>query len=107
MMKCVQVYLKEGLIKLESALPARAALIEQTALEFVEFMEWMNPIGQWMDKREFEDLFKGSYPAYSEGSPHRFTKWLGAFAESKGAGLEMKSTGGDYLFKLQFGKENG
>ena len=101
MMRCVQEYLKHGLIKVASINLGKAKLEDKTCIEFVEFADEFVEFGNWQDKREFEDVFRGLYPKYSELSSHIIRKWLDIYSTHKGIGLELKSSASNYFFRIR------
>lgn len=112
LLSCVQVFLKNGLVTPEAINLQRRKLIEETAKEFVLFMEELNIIDDHKyDKAELYDDFLKSTDVggMNDFKPwlkqNRFTKWLKIFAEfheSIEDCEESRSTGKSLIaFKLR------
>ncbi len=97
MMKCVQCYLKEGLIVEEEANNSKRRIEGMTSIHFYEMMELLVVVGEKNNQRELIDLLKSDHP---ELSSHQFTKWLKIYCSEKGYNLDQKPSGGDYYFYI-------
>ena len=107
MMHCVQVYFREGLVIPNPINLVKNKLLNNTCLEFVEYLDASLLVDQWIDKREYQRKFIEHYPIHKHLSPHQFTKWLKEFAASKNLHYKDRSAGGKYLFILETKKIDG
>lgn len=101
MMTCLQDYLANGLIEVDSINLEKTKVISKSCPEFVSYAEGFFKINEWMDKRAFQKEFEGYYPHVKLDSPHRFTKWVTDYSIDKGYEYKSHSSGGEYHFILQ------
>lgn len=106
MMDCVQVYFQNGLITPDPINLIKNKLVNATCAELVDYMEGLVKIDNWIDKREYHKGFIEKYPIHKNVSPHQFTKWLKAYADSKALVYLDRSAGGKYSFILETTKKN-
>jgi len=92
MVGCIQLFLKRGLITYQYANLDRKKLLDETAPEFVEFIETEQNFvfGNSYDKKELFDSFVNSYSDFSKLTQRKFTLWMKAYA--KLSGMEMVET---------------
>lgn len=109
MMECVQVYLQEGMLKAEPLNLEKSKIITETSTEFFEFAEAFVDFDRWIDKREFDALFR-DWCEDQTISPHIITKWVKSYSNEIGGDFKIKSSGGNYEFivrKEEFKNEDG
>ncbi len=106
MMKCLQIYLKEGLIEVEPINLTTKKIKDSTSAEFLEFAAAFFTIGEKLDKRELETNFKFLYPRWKHLSPHGFHKWCGIYALNTGLNYRKWPSGGDYYCEFTEKFEN-
>ncbi|MFD2528897.1 primase-helicase family protein [Polaribacter marinaquae] len=99
LMECLNDYLNYGLVKAPSINYKKKSLEIKTSADFVEFADSFIEYNQWMDKRVTEELFNDFFPNQRTSS-HQFKKFLSEYSVENDATLELKSTGGKYLFKM-------
>jgi hypothetical protein len=99
LMECLNDYLNYGLVKAPSINYKKKSLEINTSVEFVQFADDFIKYNQWVDKRETEEIFNEFFPNQAISS-HQFKKFLNEYSAENGATLELKSTGGKYLFKM-------
>ncbi|TXD46052.1 primase-helicase family protein [Polaribacter sp. IC073] len=99
LMECLMEYLKHGLVEAPSINLEEKKLEMNTSKEFVEFANDFFEFNKWEDKREAQELFQGYFPEVGF-SAHTFKKWMDEFCKDNDAKLEIKSTGGNYLFNM-------
>lgn len=99
MMYCVQAYLINGLVNAEPLNIGDARILNKCRPEIYEYIETFIEYDKWIDKRLFQSNFEEIYPDFLDSS-HSWKKCLTAFAIEKGAKLELKSTGGEYFFRM-------
>ena len=99
LMECLNDYLNHGLVKAPSINYKKKSFEIKTSAEFVEFADNFIEYNQWMDKRATEELFNDFFPNQAMSS-HQFKKFLSEYSVENDATLELKSTGGKYLFKM-------
>ncbi len=111
--KCIQLYLKKGLIEAPSINLERRKLIEATCMDFVNFMDEQYAsnnfqLNQKIEKKELHERFLVNYPEYSQGHKYQhqrnFTVALRKWAEFT-PGVESKveesSSGGSHFITFQ------
>lgn len=79
---CVQLYLREGLVDYDRSVLNRKKVIEETSQEFVDFADNNFSLNEENDKRTLCTQFMGENHL-TKFSPHRFTKFLNAYAGFK------------------------
>lgn len=106
MIDCIQVFLKKGLLEVEPLNLKANKLVQQTSQEFLEFTSAHSiPIEKWMNKTEFLNEFKKSYPTLTDITSHKLTKWVKLFATENRLAYTDRKTGDRYEFKLTERKE--
>jgi hypothetical protein len=97
MMQCVQVFLTEGLIKGNTEKEKNRRLENLTAPEFIQVIQGLSPLGEWVDQRDLIGLLKTEIP---DLNAHTFTKWMSIYCDENGLNQEKKSSGGVYYYRL-------
>ncbi|MEX0939754.1 MAG: BT4734/BF3469 family protein [Candidatus Babeliales bacterium] len=104
MVKCLQIYLKEGLIDQEAKNLEMRKFIAETAMEFYEFMQDKDnfPRNERLDKVQMFDKFTNDYQDFKKWlSRKRFTIWVQKYAKF----IDVKYTAGNFngmrFFEIQ------
>ena len=100
MLECVELYLKEGLVKYEPINLEKRKLIEQTIDEFVDFADKKIVANQEYDKSTLFNSFLLSYNNVGWVKQKRFTGWIKLYAKSKGYNYETRDSNGISYYKL-------
>jgi len=101
LMKCVQLYLNEGLIEAEPINIRKKKIVHSTSIEFESFMSTgIIEIDMWYSKKDALELFKTKFPHKNELSSHKFTKWMNLYAVEMGLEYKVNYSGNNYEFKL-------
>jgi hypothetical protein len=82
MIECLQFYLRRGLVYYEFVNIDKKKLIDETAIEFVEFSEELETNKEY-DKKELYEDFKKEYQDYDKLTQRKFTQWLKIFGRLK------------------------
>lgn len=99
LMECLMEYLGNGLVKSPSINFEKKKLEMSTSKQFFEFAHDILDFNKWTDKRAAHLIFEDEYPE-EKISAHKFKKWLEEYCHQNEAILDLKSTGGKYLFKM-------
>ncbi|MBE7641396.1 hypothetical protein GUB10_13735 [Salegentibacter sp. BLCTC] len=94
MMKCIQVYLNEGLLEPEPINLKTSKIQCLTNREFSDFAEVYFERNKKLDKRELYKSFKILFPKMKDVAPHKFTKWCKIYSNHKGLVFKDKPSGG-------------
>lgn len=100
MMTCLQDYLINGLIEVDSINLKNTKVSSKSCPEFINYAENFFRVNEWMDKRESQKIFEELFPDIKLESPHRFTKWISDYSIDKGYEYKLNSSGGEYRFML-------
>ena len=95
MMKCVQVFLKEGLIEEDRSKSVKLSIEGKTSPQFYEFIEAFVEPGHTYDQRDYVETLQIDHPDLTS---HLFTKWMKIYCAEQGFVFHNKSTGGEYIF---------
>jgi hypothetical protein len=75
MIRCVQYFLKNGLVQSDKVNLQLRKLRNELGTEFIEFMEAHNFTGKAMSRKDFRDDFNKQYPMVAKfNSPQKFNK---------------------------------
>jgi hypothetical protein len=75
MIRCVQYFLKNGLVESDKVNLIFRKLKNELGTEFIEFMEMQNFNGTPINRKDFRDNFNKQYPNVSKyNSPQKFNK---------------------------------
>ena len=97
MLRCIQYFLNNGLVKSETINLALRKLINDTNKDFVDFMDGVDFIGQRYYKTDLKEKFINDYEDFSKYkwfTSTMFNKWVNKYCEYK-------------VFELRKGKTNG
>lgn len=97
MMECVQVFLVNSLIKGNDEIEKNRRLENLTSPEFVEAVEGLSKIGEWVDQRDLIELLKTEI---KDLTAHTFTKWMTIYCDENELKQEKKSSAGNYFYRL-------
>ena len=101
MIRCIQYYLKNGLVSYKTVNLELRKLINETNKDFLNFMEDSKFLGVRFYKTELKDLFITEYDEFKYAkwfSTTLFNKWVTKFCEFKGLEIEKgKSNGSRYI----------
>lgn len=100
MLWCEQFYLKNGLTTYEKVNLGIRKLMDNTAPEFLNFVEDQIIVGEEYDKNSTFFNFTIKYPDYLHLKQKTFTKWLSVYAESKGYEFQTRDSNGKGYFRL-------
>lgn len=109
MINCIQLFLKEGIIKPKSINLIERKLREETHEDFVDFMDSEIILGHKYSRRELHDLFMGTYEEHRQHKilqdQSRFSKFITKYAGYRGLKCELsKSDGVRYITLLKEGE---
>jgi len=82
MIECLQIFLKEGLVRYEYANLEQKQLIDETCDEFAEFSNNLKLNHEYSKKEIFQD-FKTIYDDFDKLTQSKFTRWLKIWARIK------------------------
>lgn len=99
--ECLQSFLNKGLIEPKSLKLKVNRLIQNTSIEFNEFVTNTPPdTEKWIDKKVFLKQFKDFSIHMKDITPHLLTKWVKQYAHENNLEYVDKKTGEKYEFKL-------
>ena len=82
MIRCIQFYLKEGLVESKKINLALRKLNNELGAEFIEFMESQHFDGSHINRKDFRDEFNRNYPNVSKfNTPQKFNKKIKDYCE--------------------------
>lgn len=82
MIRCIQFYLKNGLVESKKVNLALRKLNNDLGAEFIEFMESHQFDGSHINKKDFRDEFNRNYPHVSKfNTPQKFNKKIKDYCE--------------------------
>ncbi|MBX2927031.1 MAG: hypothetical protein KF852_04285 [Saprospiraceae bacterium] len=103
MLHCVQQFLHRGLLKPGAINLIIRKMVEETAPEFIRFMEDRELVhGQEYDKKELYNQFQADNSDFKQLKQKTFTRWLRLFGDSHGdfSGYEERRSSGKDLIKF-------
>ncbi|MDQ3020096.1 MAG: hypothetical protein M3R36_05955 [Bacteroidota bacterium] len=103
MLNCVQLYLKEGLIKTKYINLELKRIEIKTSREFIEFMNDID-LNIEHNKKDLFENFLQTYPDFDKLKQNTFTKWVKSFANFKELSYSQRKSGND--FYVSFNKSN-
>lgn len=104
MIKCAQFYLKHGLIKYNHVNLTKKKLIDETSVEFEEFIRDV-PLSIEQNKKELFEKFKKEYEDFGQMKQNTFSKWTKIYAELYDLRIDERKSGSDRYFT--FRKKDG
>lgn len=100
MLECVELFLKEGLVRYQQINLDKRKLLDQTAPEFIEFAENNISVNQEYCKTERLNEFRMQYTDFSSLKQRTFTNWSKAYSDYKGYKIDTRDSNGKSLFWL-------
>lgn len=97
MLRCVQYYLHNGLVKSDTVNLELRKLINATSKEFVDFMDGMEFKGERYYKTDLKDKFTADYTDFNNQkwfTSNLFNKWVVNWCEYTGTPIEKGKTNG-------------
>jgi hypothetical protein len=104
MIKCLQLYLVNGLMPYAYVNLERKRLIDETCAEFAEFSDTLvfnNPY----NKKDLFEQFTKEYPEVERVNQPKFTRWLKIFARIKAVEVLESKSGATRMIELKGLKE--
>lgn len=101
MIRCIQFYLKNGLVESKKVNLALRKLNNDLGAEFIEFMESKHFDGSHINKKDFRDEFNRNYPHVSKfNTPQKFNKKIKDYCEYYKLELEESKYNGLATFRI-------
>ena len=103
MVYCIQVYLKNGLIKQNAKNLKLRKFIAETSMDFYEWIteEAVITFNKRMDKKDFYSSFKEAYPDYQKWlKQNTFTKWIKKYSDFEGYEYNQGNNNGLQWFEI-------
>lgn len=101
MLRCLQLYLNEGLVTYEHKNLKLKKLIDSTSVEFADFAESLE-IGVDYQKKELHSEFKEEFPDFEGQKQNTFTRWIKIYAGIEGLEVEeWRDEAKQYHFRLK------
>jgi hypothetical protein len=104
MIKCLQLYLANGLMAYKYANLERKRLIDETCNEFAEFSETL-VFNFPYNKKDLFEQFIAEYPELEKLNQAKFTRWLKIFARIKAVEVVESKSGATRMIELKGLKE--
>jgi len=90
MLRCIQYYLKNGLVEYETVNLELRKLRNLAGSDFIDWMDCQDWDGREWYKSSLKDAFIRDYSDYSKLSTQKFNKFLAAYCDLNGLVLERK-----------------
>lgn len=110
---CVKLYLRSGLIEPKAINLNTRKLYEETAKEFVVFMEdhLLKNTGEWLDKKELFESFKEQFSDFNRKGnrsllQRTFTDWCRLYSEYKDEIIDCEEKRSNNKFFIRFINED-
>lgn len=101
MLRCLQLYLNEGLVTYEHKNLKLKKLIDSTSTEFADFVEGLE-LGLDYQKKDLHLEFKEEYPDFEDQKQNTFTRWIKIYAGIEGLEVEeWRDETKQYHFRLK------
>ncbi len=100
MIECCQYYLKNGLKEYDYVNLTKKKLIDETAVEFEEFIKDV-PLSVEQNKKELFERFKKEYEDFGQMKQNTFSKWTKVYAELFDLRVDERKSGADRYFTLR------
>lgn len=100
MIECCQYYLKNGLKEYDYVNLTKKKLIDETAVEFEEFIKDV-PLGVEQNKKDLFERFKKEYEDFGQMKQNTFSKWTKVYAELYDLRIDERKSGADRYFTLR------
>jgi len=104
MIKCLQLYLANGLMRYTYVNLERKRLIDETCSEFAEFSDTL-VYDKAYNKKELFEKFTAEYPEVERVNQPKFTRWLKIFARIKAVEVVESKSGATRMIELKGLKE--
>ena len=104
MIKCLQLYLANGLMPYAYVNLERKRLVDETCAEFAEFSDTLIFNNPYNKKYLFEEFTK-EYPEIDRLNQGKFTRWLKIFARIKAVEVLESKSGATRFIELKGLKE--
>lgn len=102
MLECVELYLKEGLVRYQQINLDKRKLMDETAPEFVEFAEQEIKVGPEYEKTSLYNKFKIQYMDFNSWLTQRtFTKWTKFYADYLNVNYDDRKSNSNSYFTLE------
>lgn len=103
MVDCLAYYLKNGLVSYKFRNLGTKQMIDETAPEFIEFIESETGVTLFeeYDKKELHNRFIGEYTDFANLKQQTFTRWLKAYAKLKGLEYTERRSKTERYFSLK------
>jgi len=100
MIECCQYYLKNGLKEYDYVNLTKKKLIDETAVEFEEFIKDV-PLNVEQNKKDLFERFKKEYEDFGQMKQNTFSKWTKVYAELYDLRIDERKSGADRYFTLR------
>lgn len=101
MIRCIQFFLKKGLVQSDKVNLALRKLKNELGTEFIEFMELQKFDGSPKNRKEFRDEFNRQYPTVAKfNTPQKFNKKVKDYCEFHNIPLEESKYNGVVCFYI-------
>ncbi|MBW7841183.1 MAG: bifunctional DNA primase/polymerase [Ignavibacteriales bacterium] len=97
MIECCQYYLKNGLKEYDYVNLTKKKLIDETAVEFEEFIKDV-PLNVEQNKKDLFERFKKEYEDFGQMKQNTFSKWTKVYAELYDLRIDERKSGADRYF---------
>lgn len=100
MIECCQYYLKNGLKEYDYVNLTKKKLIDETAVEFEEFIKDV-PLNVEQNKKDLFERFKKEYEDFGQMKQNTFSKWTKVYAELYDLRIDERKSGADRYFTFR------
>jgi hypothetical protein len=100
MIECSQYYLKNGLKEYDYVNLTKKKLIDETAVEFEEFIKDV-PHSVEQNKKDLFERFKKEYEDFGQMKQNTFSKWTKVYAELYDLRIDERKSGADRYFTFR------
>ena len=102
MIRCIQYFLKNGLVQSNKVNLAYRKLKNELGAEFIEFMEMQTFDGKPINRKEFRDSFNKDYPNVARyNTPQKFNKKVKDYCSYYGIDFSESKYNGVMMFYLK------
>jgi len=100
MIECCQYYLKNGLKVYDYVNLTKKKLIDETSVEFEEFIKDV-PLNVEQNKKDLFERFKKEYEDFGQMKQNTFSKWTKVYAELYDLRIDERKSGADRYFTFR------
>lgn len=100
MIECCQYYLKNGLKEYDYVNLIKKKLIDETAVEFEEFIKDV-PLNAEQNKKDLFERYKKEYEDFGQMKQNTFSKWTKVYAELYDLRIDERKSGADRYFTFR------